>query len=166
MTDQDMARMIRFTSAQPGDLHVMMGVPGSGKSTVADKLVQEHNAIRVSPDEIRRMLTGDPSNQERNAEVFDHAHRMTKSNLAQGNHVVFDATNVQAKARRGLLDIANGVGAKKHLHVVDPGLDTAKFRNQNRERVVPDEVLDRMHGEMSDSARNLPFEGWDTINTH
>lgn len=159
---------MRFQGATPqGTLHAMMGVPGSGKSTVAGMLKQKHNnAVRVSPDEIRRMLSGDEANQDRNAEVFRIAHGTTRSNLQQGNHVIFDATNVNPKSRQQLLDIADETGARKHLHVVDPGLDVAKQRNQGRERVVPDDVIDRMHGQLLGSRQFIPNEGWDEVTYH
>lgn len=40
-----------------GDLFVMMGVPGSGKTTLAKKLVEDKpNTVRVSRDDIRFSL--------------------------------------------------------------------------------------------------------------
>ena len=40
-----------------GDLFIMMGVPGSGKTTLAKKLVEDKpNTIRVSRDDIRFSL--------------------------------------------------------------------------------------------------------------
>lgn len=176
-TIADMRQHLRIQSAraqvriadirEPGTLHAMMGIPGSGKSTVADDIKQMHNAVRISPDEIRRMLTGDPNNQERNAEVFGIAHGSTKANLAQGNHVIFDATNTKADSRRTLLGLADQTGARKHLHIVDPGLEVSSQRNRDRaERVVPQEILDRMHQEMLDSHQSIPTEGWDEITYH
>ena len=150
-----------------GTLHAMMGIPGSGKSTVADDIKRRYNAIRINPDEIRRMLTGDPNSQDQNAEVFSIAHRSTEANLRQGNHVIFDATNTTPQARSTLTRIADKAGAKKHLHVVNPGLGVASQRNRDRsERVVPQEILDRMHQEVLDSTESIPNEGWHEITYH
>jgi len=33
-------------------LHLICGLPGSGKTTLAKKLEREHTAIRLCPDEI------------------------------------------------------------------------------------------------------------------
>lgn len=145
------------------ELHAMCGIPGCGKSTVADELKHEHNAVVVNPDEIRRMLTGDPSNQDRNAEVFEHAHRMTRSNLAQDNNVIFDATNVTPEARAALLDHAQATGSGAHLHLFNTELPVAKQRNLGRDRIVSDDVLDRMHQQLVDSQWSIPDEGWDEI---
>lgn len=145
----------------------MCGIPGSGKSTVAEELKRKHNAIRISPDEIRRMLSGDTNDQSRNADVFAIAHRATESNLLQGNRVVFDATNTRPESRAQLLDLARQTGATSHLHIVNPGLDVCKQRNNGRERVVPADVLERMHGELVESYDGiLNHEDWSTINHH
>lgn len=150
-----------------GNLHVMMGIPGSGKSTVAERIKQMHNAVHISPDRIREILTGDASNQDKNAQVFNIAHTSTEGNLKQGHHVIFDATNVRADQRKPLLDIAKRTGAQAHLHIVNPGLDVASKRNADRtERVVPQDILDRMHGEMVESGASIPTEGWDTVRTY
>lgn len=57
-------------------LWVMCGLSGSGKSSVAKQLAQEHeNTVIVSSDLVREELTGDYENQDHNEEVFQIFHK-------------------------------------------------------------------------------------------
>ena len=49
---------------------MLVGLPGSGKSTIARQLNDIYGTIIVSPDIIRKDLTGDMNDQSRNTEVF------------------------------------------------------------------------------------------------
>ena len=143
------------------ELIVTMGIPGSGKSTIAAKTPTKHV---ICPDNIREMLFGDPTHQDNNDLVFAHAHSRLKTILNDGESVLFDATNVQAFARKELLDIAAQYpGTWKVLLVVDVPLAVAKERNAKRDRVVPEDVLDRMHARFMQSLSQIGFEQWDAI---
>src|SRR4051794_15179667 len=122
-------------------LTVTMGIPASGKSTAA----LPYGAFMVNPDAIREEIAGDASNQDRNDEVFVEAHRRVMQGLQGGFDMVFDATNVRASSRARLLEIARDAEAETELIVFDVPLDEAKRRNAQRERVVPEHVLDRMY---------------------
>ena len=49
---------------------MMVGLPGSGKSTYAEKLSKERSAIICSSDKVREDLYGDENSQSNNDEVF------------------------------------------------------------------------------------------------
>ena len=144
-----------------GILTVLMGVPGSGKSTWLKHLVLR--TVVINPDTIREELTGDPNNQDRNSEVFAAAHARTQAVLMRGDDIVFDATNVKESARASLLKIAHDAGSFTALVVFDVPLDVAKKRNANRERVVPEHVLDRMQAQFEESLSQIGHEAWDSI---
>lgn len=54
-------------------LHLMVGLPGSGKNTEAKKLEQKYGALRLTPDEWQYFLFGhdisDPEHDERHTRV-------------------------------------------------------------------------------------------------
>lgn len=44
---------------------MLVGLPGSGKSTYAELLKKQYNAIICSSDEARKKITGDENNQKK-----------------------------------------------------------------------------------------------------
>ncbi len=57
---------------------MMVGLPGSGKSTYAEKLSKERSAIICSSDKVREDLYGDENSQSNNDEVFKLLHKRIK----------------------------------------------------------------------------------------
>ena len=63
-------------------LWIMVGLSGSGKSTVAKEIaVMEENTIIVSSDAIREELTGKVEDQTKNDEVFKIFHKRIRKGL-------------------------------------------------------------------------------------
>ena len=52
---------------------MLMGMPGSGKSTIAVKLAEAENAILISTDNLRQQLTGSITDFSKDDQVFDSA---------------------------------------------------------------------------------------------
>ena len=84
---------------------MMVGLPGSGKSTFArDVLSASPGAVVHSSDEIRRELLGDENDQTQQALVFSTLHERVFSDLRAGKNVVYDATNINYKQRKQFVD--------------------------------------------------------------
>lgn len=132
-------------------LYVMIGISGCGKSTYSEKL----DAIVVSSDNVRKELFGDESNQACPEKVFALAHKRVRTLLEAGKDVVFDATNVSSFARKTLLDAIQGVECKKIgvIFAVDP--KEAMRRQANRERKVPEEVIERQYRTLQREMNNI-----------
>ena len=150
------------------DLIALMGIPASGKSTHIEQMKLDYfargeNVEVVSPDQIRLQLTGDMSNQDRNSEVFMTAHALAGMYLRQDKTVIWDATNVTARARRDILKTAAEANALAKLVVIDTPLTTARQRNAARDRVVPEHVLDRMYRQFVESLSQIGHELWFSI---
>lgn len=125
----------------------MVGISGSGKSTYAQSLCQSSRLCVVSTDSIRARINGNEADQRNPKEVFEQAYKETVQALAAGKDVVFDATNTTRKGREKLLQrIPRTVRKVCVLFPVD--LETAKIQNKMRQRVVPDEVIDRQHAQL------------------
>lgn len=118
-------------------LYTMVGLPGSGKSTFA----KDHaECVVVSTDEIRAELFGSEECQENGSKVFAVAFARISKALAEGNDVIFDATNVSRKARKSVFQFD-----AEHIAVyVSTDAEECKRRNAQRERKVPECVIDRM----------------------
>ena len=61
---------------------MMIGLPASGKSTIAKELSKSEDAVIVSSDEIRREL-GDINDQSQNTKVFEEVEKRLKQNIME-----------------------------------------------------------------------------------
>ncbi len=75
-------------------LIVMKGLPASGKSSYARKLVEEGKTIRVNRDDIRRHFTG-AWNQKKEKVVIDIEKAIARTALSHNYNVVIDDTNLK-----------------------------------------------------------------------
>ncbi len=100
-------------------LWVMCGLSGSGKSTIAKQLAQEHeNTVIVSSDSVREELTGDYENQDHNEEVFKVFHKRIREALENNINVIADATNITMKSRRAILENVKGIDCHKVAYLI------------------------------------------------
>lgn len=63
-------------------LYMMIGLPASGKSTIAKEISESEGAVIVSSDEIRKEF-GDVNDQSQNVKVFKEAERRLKQNILE-----------------------------------------------------------------------------------
>lgn len=141
-------------------LIVMVGLPASGKSTTAKDIIGDRDDIvYLSSDLLRLELFGNIDDQSHNGEVFNEMAKRTKEVLKNGKHVVYDATNINRKRRRGLLQQIPKNVEKIAIYMATP-YRTVLERNQNRERIVPEKVIERMYKNMQIPIKS---EGWDKI---
>lgn len=148
-------------------LYILIGVPGSGKSTYAEELYQksERGIALVSSDQIRKSLYGNESCQDNPKKVFSIAHQATIDQLTRGYDVIFDATNIYAKDR---MDLIRKVcfEVKKEVRFIaiyfDTPIETCIARQDLRERKVPTKVIEKMNRQME---KPVFYEGFDIIRT-
>lgn len=139
---------------------MLIGIAGSGKSTVAEELAEgRDDIVYLSSDLLRIELLGDVNDQSEQANIFQVMEGRTREALKDGKHVIYDATNVSRKKRRGLLQQLPKDVEKVACYVATE-YETIVEQNNNRERVVPQHVIDRMYKTMQ-----IPIysEGWDKI---
>jgi predicted kinase len=122
-------------------LILLVGVPGSGKSTIG----AQANLPVVSTDAIRVELGHGDFDARRNEEVFKVAYKRITDTLNEGSDVIFDATNLTESSRRSAIAIAKRLGATPEAWVIETDLAILRARNRSRSRVVPEEVIDRMY---------------------
>lgn len=93
-------------------LIALSGLPGSGKSTVADALRRRVPLVVLQSDRIRKLLVPVPQySAEENARVFAAIHGAAERLLRNGISVLVDATHLQERSRTPLVDIAARTGA-------------------------------------------------------
>lgn len=144
---------------------ILVGLPGSGKSTIAKQLQEIYGATIVCPDTIREELTGDINDQSRNTEVFRTAENQIYDAVSHNKDVIYDATNIHRYARMNLIQkirksLSRHVNPIIDCIIVAPDIDEVRDRNLKRDRTVPDDVIDRM---LSHWETPMNFEGFDNI---
>lgn len=142
-------------------LWVMVGLSGSGKSSVAKEIAENNpNTIIVSLDNIGEELTGDYGNQENNEKVFKVFHKRIREALENNTNVIADATNITMRSRRAIIENVKGIECRKIAYLIPRPFDQCKLDNLNRQHPVPEEVLDGQLRKFQ-----IPFyeEGWDLI---
>lgn len=151
-------------------LYVMVGLPGSGKSTIAEGYLKRHYSrygteemsMKIfSSDEYRKNLLGDIEDQSQNQKVFDTLFKDLKMFLSCGDvTAIFDATNITVKSRRKIFESIRNLGCRVVAVVVPTTIEQCIRNNEQRERVVPIPVLFKM---MKQFEMPQKFEGFTDI---
>lgn len=138
------------------DFYMMVGLPASGKSTVAENL----GVVVRSSDDLRVELLGDVNDMSDNSSVFDVLHSLIKSDLYRGQSVVYDATNLKSKYRKAFLESIKLLPCRKICIFMNTPYAVCWNRNNSRSRVVPFEAMERMKNNLEPPTI---MEGWDEI---
>ena len=125
--------------------YMMIGLPASGKSTIAKEIAERESAVIISTDDLRQELLNDVNSQENNNLIFEEAERRLKANIEAGRNVIFDATNINYKKRRDWLNRFNKYNVRKIGVLVATPYEECLIRNKQRERKVPEDVIKRMY---------------------
>lgn len=121
---------------------MLVGIPGSGKSTFAEA-AQDETTKYLSSDAIRGELYGDEGCQNDPGRVFGLMHKRTIEALKNGYNVIYDATNITRKSRRGILSQLPSYVIKKCVVIWAP-IETCIARDAARGRTVGEGVIWKM----------------------
>ncbi|MEC1155987.1 AAA family ATPase [Cytobacillus horneckiae] len=138
---------------------LMVGLPASGKSSMAVELAKKYDAAILSSDLLRQELLGDERNQDSNDVIFKEMERRTKALLLDGRNVLYDATNLNRKRRMHLVNhIAKA--DRKIVFYMNTAFDLIFERNKMRTRLVDEAIIKKMYKTV-----HLPVkgEGWDEV---
>jgi predicted kinase len=131
-------------------LIVLIGIPGSGKSTISSKLLERFGGKVVSSDGIRLELFGTEESQENPILVWDTFYERAFESLCTNEITVLDATFARRRDRTRLfsmfpLDEVKTIGV--YLNVP---FSRAAIQNSRRTRVVPNFVLESMYSSLQE----------------
>ncbi|RPI19252.1 MAG: hypothetical protein EHM65_01580 [Acidobacteriales bacterium] len=136
---------------------VLVGLPGSGKSTYLERL----GVTALSSDAVRRLLADDENDQSIHREVFATLRYLVRRRLALARPVTYlDATHLTPRERRPYIKMGQIFGCAVQAIFFDVPLEVCRERNRGRARIVPDDVLERMAAKLVPPTAR---EGFSTI---
>ena len=136
----------------------MIGLPGSGKSTYAERNLGDCEIL--SSDKLRIELFNDVNNQENNQLVFDTLFDRARKYLLDGKNVVIDATNVDIAEREKALSHFKDLNVFKIAMVIKTPVRVCIERDSLRERKVGKNVILRFRKKFTYPSKK---EGFDKI---
>ena len=140
-------------------LVVLIGPSGCGKSTFARKHFAPFESI--SSDFCRGLVSNDENDQAATKPAFDVLHFIAGQRLERGLLTVVDATNVQAEARKPLVELARRYHLLPVAIVLDLPERVCAARNTTRpERDFGPHVIRQQVSQLRRSLRNLQREGF------
>jgi predicted kinase len=139
-------------------VYMLVGLPGSGKSTWAKEHAENLKAEIFSSDKLREELYGDEKIQGDNGKLFELLHKRMKSYLDNGNNVVYDATNISQKRRIHFNKEFKNY--RKEVIYFNSSHEACIMRDSHRDRTVGKDVIMGMFTNLQ-----VPTyaEGWDKI---
>ena len=143
-------------------LNIMIGMPGSGKTSYAKKHLLTSNSVYLSSDQTRIDMYGF-EDQTHNGEVFERMKQETILALQNGFDVIYDATNLIRKRREALIkDVKNRVSnIEINAYLCCTPINIVLERNMTRtERHLPWDKLVQM---IQSIEPPMYYEGFDNI---
>jgi predicted kinase len=142
-----------------------IGISGSGKSTWINSLDKDKYTI-ISPDMIRKELTGDVSDNSRNLEIFKIVDDRILEALKKGDKVILDATNLNTTFRRLMITNLKSLYPKLDIRYklldVDPEIAKQRIANDISNKVdrskTPDEIIDLQYQQYLQSKLDIKDE--------
>lgn len=137
----------------------MIGIPGSGKSTVAKEVAKKERAVILSTDDLRREMFFSETSQKKTNLLYYELFRRVEILLSEGKNVIVDATNTERGYR--MLALKHLKAAEKECYYIDTPYEVCLERNRSRKRKVEEYIMLKMYKKL-----DFPIlaEGWNKIN--
>lgn len=117
-------------------LHLMIGLPCSGKTTKALELEKRYHALRLTPDEWQLALFGndinEPEHDDRHTAVEQIMWKTAKAVLQLGTNVILDFGCWSKDEREDFRKRTLEIGADFKLHYMDVPLEELYHRIDKR----------------------------------
>jgi predicted kinase len=126
-------------------IHMLRGLPASGKTTLALEMVKEERVKRISKDDLRAMLHGGKYSPDTEMFVLDVRNAIAELAIKQGFDVVIDDTNLNPAHQEQLIFLSDSLGAQFNVIDVHASLDECIQRDKERPVSVGEDVIRGMY---------------------
>ncbi|MBW4618470.1 MAG: AAA family ATPase [Cyanosarcina radialis HA8281-LM2] len=130
---------------------LLIGLPGSGKSSLAQQMVVEDPQRQpISTDAIRDRLFGDESIQGSWPLVRERIQQQLQAAVSSAvPEVIYDATNAHQQHRREAIALGRNCGCDRITGIwLDLPVDRCLESNRERSRQVPEEIIWQMYRQL------------------
>lgn len=118
-----------------GSLLMMVGLPGTGKSSIVNCLQRQLPCVLVATDTIRMQIRQSPMYTAAEMMlVYEVCYALIEQRLRRGQRVVFDGSNYLAARREYLTNLAQRCGAPVAVCTVQAAQDVIRQRLTQRHR--------------------------------
>lgn len=141
----------RYTLTQRPFMILMHGFSGSGKTTIANQLASDMEAIRIRSDIERKRLAGQPAKtHEENSykqgiytsswtdRTYDHLLEISEMTLKAGYPIIVDAAFLNEEKRELFKALANKLNVDFLILSIQAELDVLRDRLRNRKDDISD----------------------------
>jgi predicted kinase len=143
---------------------ILIGAPGSGKTSQTKKISEAENVVVVEYDDIRAQLWGSAEIQGPWAEIQDRIEDCIADAAEAGRSVCLDGTHYLSEFRKEAVVLLQSYGYQEiEAIVMDSSLEVCLKRNSERSRRVPEYVIKEMHAKLQKSLRGIYDEGFTRI---
>ncbi len=145
-------------------LIILLGIPGSGKSSIAKYLQSEFQEYKIiSTDAIRAKLFGNEAIQGPWLKIWNEVEQQLQEAIITTNTVIYDATNISRKQRKEIIALARSKGFTEIIGLwVNTKLEICLKRNQQRHRQVPEAIILNMYQQLREVPPSYE-EGFDRL---
>ena len=151
-------------------LFLLVGYPGSGKTTTSEHIRDLTGAVHIWADYERRIMFGNPTHlPDESLKLYERLNNKTEQLLSEGKSVIFDTNFNFYKDRQHLRDIAAKYHARTVVVWITTPKETAKQRAVHErtlrnyyEYVLPETDFERMSNhleEPSDDEHPIKLDG-------
>jgi predicted kinase len=122
-------------------LHLVCGLPGAGKTTLARRLERDLPALRLAPDEWMARIVGDGYDETKRAAVEAVQWELAARVLRLGVDVVLENGFWSRRERDEFRARAAALGAATRLHYLDVSREELRRRLARRNAALPPDTF-------------------------
>lgn len=127
-------------------VYVYRGLPASGKSTAARKMLDENPGKfkRINKDDLRAMLDNGHFSRGNEKFVVKVRDMLILTALEEGKHVIIDDTNIHPKHSQRIAELVKGIAEVEVVDFMHVDVETCIARDLLRQNSVGERVIRRM----------------------